>query len=194
MTTAGAIVYQADWTSQMAADWQREIVPRLAGRPISILEIGVFEGRTAAWFIENLCTVPGCEYVGVDPFTGAPELKDFDLARLKETAWQSINDARLRGSDAAHDVSAYIIDLPSFQVLPRFPARSFDLVYVDGDHSYAAAYSDIYQAMRLVRPGGVILVDDIDWPGPARAVRELLGAKNPNRERQLIVKVPHEPA
>jgi predicted O-methyltransferase YrrM len=36
----------------------------------------------------------------------------------------------------------------------------FDLVYVDGDHSYEVAFGDLKQYWQYVRPGGLMLVDD----------------------------------
>lgn len=57
------------------------------------------------------------------------------------------------------------------------PEWRFDLVHVDGDHSEEGAYRDIVDAFALLRPGGVMLVDDLDqpavWAGYRRAVTAL---------------------
>lgn len=46
-----------------------------------------------------------------------------------------------------------------------------DLFHVDGDHTEAGALHDLILASRLVRPGGVVLVDDTDHcPGVKVAV------------------------
>jgi len=54
---------------------------------------------------------------------------------------------------------------------------SFDLVHVDGDHSEDGACRDIVAAFARLRPGGVVLVDDLDQPavfaGYRRAVATL---------------------
>ena len=75
----------------------------------------------------------------------------------------------------------------SQQVLPILPQGHFDLVLVDGDHSYAGALFDVVQAKRLVKPGGVIAIHDFgreavnipeDSPlyiGVTKAAREALG-------------------
>jgi predicted O-methyltransferase YrrM len=40
----------------------------------------------------------------------------------------------------------------------------FDLVLVDGDHSEEGARTDLYNAWPLVRPGGILVMDDINHP------------------------------
>ena len=39
-------------------------------------------------------------------------------------------------------------------------AVSFDLIYVDGSHLFEDAFLDAYFAVRLLRPGGIVLFDD----------------------------------
>lgn len=48
--------------------------------------------------------------------------------------------------------------------LPRRLAP-YDLVYVDGDHDYAAALRDITTAAASVAPGGVVAIHDLDLTG-----------------------------
>lgn len=57
----------------------------------------------------------------------------------------------------------------------------FDALFVDGNHSYEAARSDIFTYAKLVRPGGTIMVHDVlhpEFPGVRRAFEEaaVLGA------------------
>jgi len=56
--------------------------------------------------------------------------------------------------------------------LPRFVAegRSFDLAFVDGNHRFDRVFLDLVYLGRLVRPGGIIFVDDYQLPAIARAV------------------------
>jgi len=69
----------------------------------------------------------------------------------------------------------------ALDVLPRLTDRGYHLVFVDADPENYLAYLD--QAMRLLRPGGVLVVDNALWrdrvADPARrdeittAVREV---------------------
>ncbi len=49
-----------------------------------------------------------------------------------------------------------------------------DLLYVDGDHSYAAVCSDMARHGTKVRDGGLVVLDDYHWtwPGKVRWVNE----------------------
>ena len=47
---------------------------------------------------------------------------------------------------------------------------AFDMAMIDGDHRFEGAFLDIYYAMGLVRPGGLIVVDDYWMPAVQLAV------------------------
>lgn len=53
--------------------------------------------------------------------------------------------------------------------------KTVGLVIVDGGHSYEVCRSDSEKALRLVKPGGVIVWDDYTsyWPGVKKALDEL---------------------
>ena len=50
----------------------------------------------------------------------------------------------------------------SDDILPSLPRGGFDIVYIDGDHSYAQVRKDISNAAPLVRDGGLICGDDLE--------------------------------
>jgi hypothetical protein len=54
----------------------------------------------------------------------------------------------------------------------------FDLVLIDGDHELEAAAYDLACVARLIRPGGIVVLDNIDQPGPRFATTKFL-ADNP---------------
>lgn len=65
-------------------------------------------------------------------------------------------------------------------VLTAMAPDSLDYIYIDGDHAYEGVRSDIELAHRVVRPGGLICLDDHylgKWwgDGVVRAVNEFLG-------------------
>ncbi len=43
--------------------------------------------------------------------------------------------------------------------------ESFDAIWMDGDHTNPVVTLDLGQVVRLVRPGGLIALDDIRLPG-----------------------------
>ena len=57
-------------------------------------------------------------------------------------------------------------------VLPRLLAerRMFDLAFVDGNHRFDGVFLDLVYLGRLVRRGGIVIVDDHQLPAIATAV------------------------
>jgi predicted O-methyltransferase YrrM len=55
--------------------------------------------------------------------------------------------------------------------LPRFLAerRGFDLAFVDGNHRFDGVFVDLVYLGRLVRPGGIVFLDDYQLPAVARS-------------------------
>lgn len=55
--------------------------------------------------------------------------------------------------------------------LPRFlsEGKRFDLAFVDGNHRFDGVFLDLVYLGRLVRPGGIVFVDDYQLPSVARA-------------------------
>ena len=47
--------------------------------------------------------------------------------------------------------------------------RRFDLAFVDGNHRFDGVFVDLVYLGRLVRPGGIVFVDDYQLPAVARA-------------------------
>jgi hypothetical protein len=48
--------------------------------------------------------------------------------------------------------------------------RRFDLAFVDGNHRFDRVFVDLVYLGRLLRPDGVVFVDDYQLPAVARAV------------------------
>lgn len=53
-----------------------------------------------------------------------------------------------------------------------------DLVLVDGNHDFEYALFDLQMAVRLLRPGGIVVMDNVEQTGPYFAARELV-ARSP---------------
>ena len=71
-------------------------------------------------------------------------------------------------------------------VLPKLvrAGLSYDIVYIDGDHTYEGCRSDLEYGLKLVNPGGILCGDDMTdtahphvarCPGVDPAVRDVLG-------------------
>ena len=60
----------------------------------------------------------------------------------------------------------------SQQALPGFikDGRCFDLAFVDGNHRFDYVFVDLFFLRRLLRKGGVVILDDYDLPGIRKAI------------------------
>lgn len=63
--------------------------------------------------------------------------------------------------------------VPSELLLPQLvrDEQRFDFAFIDGDHRFEHVFTDIFYARRLVRPDGLIVVDDAWMPSVQKAVR-----------------------
>ena len=88
--------------------------------------------------------------VGVDPAPRIPRWK-----------WVLHPNALIRGSFFRTSSERF------FDALE--PERTFDVIFIDGDHSFAQSHRDVERALEHLARDGVILVHDCNPPTPASA-------------------------
>jgi predicted O-methyltransferase YrrM len=124
----------------------------------TVIEIGLAYGSSALAIGEALCAVAGnVSHVIIDPF--------------QTTAYDNVGwDAVVAADLASHTT---LITERSSIALGRLESDGFtaDAAFVDGSHRFHEVFVDLYFLRRLVRPGGLIILDDVAWPSVATAVR-----------------------
>ncbi|WP_162666955.1 class I SAM-dependent methyltransferase [Gemmata massiliana] len=68
-TPVPATGFTEDWFAYNVPVWARVLAP-LVGKPVRALEIGVFEGRSTVWLLENVLTHPDVSLTWTDTFGG----------------------------------------------------------------------------------------------------------------------------
>ena len=68
--------------------------------------------------------------------------------------------------------------MTSREAATQIPDRSLDLVFLDGDHSYASTAEDIAQWLPKLRPGGVLCGHDCEGPLSDFDAESLYAARN----------------
>lgn len=68
------------------------------------------------------------------------------------------------------DVEIKILKGKSSDVLKTLPNSSFDFIYIDGAHDEDSVAGDLTQSTRLLRPGGVVMLNDYCIWSPNQAV------------------------
>jgi predicted O-methyltransferase YrrM len=149
--TGDAPVFTTDWVSDNTASWAVHLA-EFKGRPgVRALEVGSFEGRSAIWFAEHVLTGPGSTLTCVDVFgERLDEFFDHNVA----VAGVEARVRKLTGR--------------SQQVLRNLPDdETFDFIYVDGCHLATCALVDIVLSWDRLEDGGLLIIDDYEWEGPA---------------------------
>ncbi len=85
---------------------------------------------------------------------------------------QQIAERNLRA--AGYSAEARFIAGDSRRIPELVAGQTFDLILVDGDHSYEGCRSDILNCYPLLAPGGVLMIDDLDIPGVFHSVMDCM--------------------
>jgi predicted O-methyltransferase YrrM len=174
------------WTRDHADDFDVVTVPErdcdalrdllIAEGAKTVVEVGLAYGRSALAIGEALISVGAGRplHVIIDP--------------LQATEWSNVGWQLLRS--AGLDTIARLVLRPSSMALPQLVAEGLaaDAAFVDGSHRFHEVFVDLSFLRKLVRPGGIVVLDDHWWPpGPQRGT--LLRAEHgverrPGRLRQ----------
>jgi len=125
----------------------------------TVIEVGLAYGSSALAIGEALCVAGGrgASHIVIDPF--------------QATAYDNVGwDALVAAGLAARTT---FIEEASSIVLARLAHDGFaaDAAFVDGSHRFHEVFVDLYFLRKLVRPGGLIVLDDAAWQSVATAVR-----------------------
>lgn len=138
--------FSTNWFTWNIPLW-KTVLKDLRGKPnLHYLEIGVFEGRSAIWMMENILTHPSSEMTCIDIFPG--DLKERFLANVKI---------------AGALEKTIVIQSASQIALRTLPVHSFDIVYIDGSHIARDVLTDAILSWELLKTGGILIFDDYDW-------------------------------
>jgi predicted O-methyltransferase YrrM len=158
--------FTEDWTTARVQFWP---VAELVGQPaVYAVEIGVFEGRTSRWLLENVLTGPDCRLFCVDPFAGLTHYGDKDAGDYYARFCENIAPFGDRVCVLKGDSQLVLRD----QLVQHLAYGQAALVYVDGDHRAAEVLEDAVLAWRFLRPGGILIFDDYGWEVPGNALEE----------------------
>lgn len=146
------MTFTYDWTSDRIETWMKHL-KEFIDKPVRAMEIGSYEGRTSCWLLENILTHPQARFTSVDPYAYADRVEAINLQRAKRFATENFAPY----GEKVSQVFEY-----SHLYLPTLPLNTFDLVYVDGQHTYNACLADMCTVYTLLAPDGIMFVDDIE--------------------------------
>jgi predicted O-methyltransferase YrrM len=112
-----------------------------------VLEVGVNEGHTTGLILESNLD---CKILGIDPI---------EQHQLLYKIYPEYQDRFTFIESMSQDVT--LVD------------QEFDFILIDGDHDYLPVKSDLENFLPRLKKSGVLAIDDYQWPGVARAIKEL---------------------
>lgn len=124
------------------------------------IEIGLAYGFSALHICEGLVTNgnPNLKHVIIDPWQVSPKgYAHAGLDNLKKAGLKSI--IKFYGEK-------------SQIVLPRLlkQNKQFDLAFIDGNHLFDYVFLDLFYLGQLIKKGGIIILDDYNFPGINKAL------------------------
>jgi predicted O-methyltransferase YrrM len=124
-----------------------------------VIEVGLAYGASALAIGEALCLTAGAgtRHVIIDPY---------QASAFANVGWDLVQDAGLGATTT-------LMTEPSSLALARLQSEGFqaDAAFVDGSHRFHEVFIDLYYLRKLVRPEGLIILDDGSWPSVATAIR-----------------------
>ena len=128
------------------------------GKPnLNFLEIGSFCGNSAAWTIQNILTDKTSKITCIDPWNGNIAHETFDFSDVEAAFDEQLEPFK----DQLIKHKAY-----SDQWLMKNRSEMYDFIYIDGDHMPHAFMIDALLSWELLKPGGIMAIDDYGWTHP----------------------------
>jgi predicted O-methyltransferase YrrM len=144
-------VFTQDWFTNNIPLWQKELA-RYKTKPIKMLEVGTYEGRSALWAVENILTHPKSQMYCVDSFP-KPQIYNTFMANIKKY--------HMKNPHVRKD------KIKVFKGLSRDMLKTsemlntkFDIIYIDADHRSESVLEDAVLAFPLLKSGGLLIFDD----------------------------------
>lgn len=173
-------------------DWM--LVSNLTNKGLLVLEFD-----EAAFLFRLARSKPAAQIIEIGRYYGGSAFL-FAVASDNDSVVTSIdiapqNDALLQialtKNGLAHKVQLLVGDSPGVEARPDF----YDLIFVDGDHSYEGVFKDYQHWKKAVRPGGHLIFHNAaagrlhtaTAPGPFRLAQEIAARDQDYFTRQLDV-------
>ena len=163
------------WCPEEKALWMADHIVQKGYKTAT--ELGVYAGRSVFPIALAIAANQGHAVYAVDAWDNAVATSA-PISERDDTWWESVDLVNIKSQFLRETISQNlvslikIIELPSAaacQIVSRLIGQNIDFLHIDGAHSEAQALADVTNWSELVVSGGMIVLDDIDWPGVHRA-------------------------
>lgn len=141
--------------------FKRHLTQYSGGAGLKYLQLGAYTGDCSRWLLENVLTDPSSTLYDVDTWEGSPTEvvhNNFNWTSVEQTYNESLS--------SFPNVKPYKMTTDEFFSLNH--GVMFDFIYIDADHIAKAVYDDAVNALKVLKPGGILAFDDVLWEHESR--------------------------
>lgn len=130
------------------------------------LEIGVHNGCSLSYVLSSKYPV---QAFGIDLFKAGPQKYKRDKLTVEST-----RNRLSKINESSHLLQLICANSQDPKTYSLFEEGSFDLIFIDADHSYNGVKNDFTCAIKYLSPDGIIVFDDNDDDPNNRGVKTFL--------------------
>lgn len=148
------------------------------------LETGMAYGVSSLWICEALRENNGIKHIAIDPAQRiVPSDDQNQSTKPADSGWCGIGASNLKKAEFGDLLELHTHS--SHQALPLLESRGerIDFAFIDGMHTFDYAFIDFFYIDRILKPGGVIVFDDLCIPAVNKVFRYALT----NRAYELYI-------
>lgn len=131
-----------------------------------IIEVGSWKGQSTIE-LAKMCKHRDCEVLAVDTWLGSPgffthpDLKENFISQLQNgISFYHVFLNNIFKSKMSHIVTPFRFASGATLHVLEYYSIMADIIYIDGDHSYAGAFQDITNFWNVLKPGGILAGHD----------------------------------
>jgi predicted O-methyltransferase YrrM len=149
--------FSVSWFLNVVKQWREFLLP-LKDKELNVLEIGSFEGMSAAWLLDNVLLHENSHITCVDPFTGSDEHDE----KTKSNLYDRFHNNILNNFP---ENKVTVMKQLSKDALLELGKKNeiFDIIYIDGDHHAKQVHEDALLSWPLLKSEGILIFDDYLW-------------------------------
>ncbi len=167
--------FTQDWFSRSIPCWDIILKSMTqGGKPLRVLEIGVFEGRSTCWLLDRYCRQSDSQITVIDTFSGGIEHQGLDLTTLRTLFEKNI--ATIGSSAVVEILEGYSSRQLASLIAAGAGNPGYDFISIDASHQAPDVLADCVLAFQLLKRGGVMALDDYLWSAEHPGREDLLNS------------------
>ena len=146
-----------NWFAEIAqANFEQLLLPEAGEPDLKYLQLGVFTGDASVWLLENVLTGKNTYLHDIDSWAGAHN-EPVQTAMDFDDVYNTYKDKVKRFNNSYH-AKAMTQD---YLVTVHHRKHIYDFIYVDAHHTSASALLDCELSWPLLKPEGILAIDEI---------------------------------